>query len=88
MTQVNAHAERIENLTLLSTQTQVRASKDRAFKRAISTLSNDVAYIAAALDDDPEIWRSHRAFHIVHVPSLIAVLTLLDDIDQMSKVSE
>ena len=34
------------------------------------------------------MWRSHRAFHIVHVPSLIAVLTLLDDIDQMSKVSE
>ena len=38
MNQTSGHAERIENLTLLSTQTQVRASKDRAFKRAISTL--------------------------------------------------
>lgn len=88
MTQDISHAERLSNLALLEEKTRNRASRDRPFKRAVNTLPEDLAKITAALDTKPESWRFHRAFHIVHVPSLIAVLTLLDDVDQMSDVSD
>ena len=88
MNQTEKHAERLENLITLEVQARERSSKDRPFKRATGTLVEDLTYIAAALDADRESWRLNRAFHVVHVPSLITVLTMLDDIDQLSNVHQ
>lgn len=88
MDQTEKHAERLENLAMLEAGASERSAKDRPFKRAIGTLGDDLNYIAAALDTDPESWRLNRAFHVVHVPSLITVLTMLNDIDQLSNISQ
>jgi hypothetical protein len=88
MNQTEKHAERLENLTTLEARARDRSARDRPFKRAIGTLEDDLTYITAALDADPESWRLNRAFHVVHVPSLITVLAMLEDIDQLSHVSQ
>jgi len=79
--------EKLEQLTQLSALVAQRMAADRDFKRAVGSLKEDVDYIAEGLRRDPVSWRSNRAFHAVHVPSLIAVIAVLEDVDAMASVT-
>lgn len=78
---------RTQALDVLGKAVAARASSDRQFRRAIGTLTEDLAYIRAALLADPDLWRLNRAFHAVHVPSLHSVVLVLEDVDQMASVT-
>ncbi|WP_299775430.1 hypothetical protein [uncultured Tateyamaria sp.] len=61
---------------------------DYDFKRAIGSLVQDVEFVSNALRRDHNLWRMNRAFHAVHVPSFLAVVSMLDDIDDMKSVND
>lgn len=88
MTQTITDQQRRDALEQLSALVGQRAEVDREFRRAVGTLPADLAHILQSLVDDPLSWRLNRSFHIVHVPSLTAILSMLDSVDQMASVSE
>ena len=88
MNKTVTNPERLENLDTLIGLVTARVSSSRDFKRAVGTLSEDLDFVADTLRNDPESWRMNRAFHLIHVPSFIAVMSMLDEIDQMSSVTE
>ena len=73
-----AHDERLRTLEHLVGVVQARSAERAAFKRAVGGLVADLEYISAGLHDDPDIWRLNRAFHVVHAPSLIAVMAMFE----------
>lgn len=80
--------QRLQSLDHLIELITVRASIDFEFRRAVGSLVDDLKYVSAALCRDAQFWRLNRAFHSVHIPSLIAILTMLENIDEMKSVSE
>ena len=88
MTNPGPNDERMRNLKQLSSAVEKRSLRDYDFKRATGSLSEDLEFIAAALNRDCDMWRLNRAFHSVHVPSFLAVVSMLDNIDDMKSISE
>ena len=88
MSHETATSARLPNLDSLIEMVETRSTSSGDFRRAVGELSTDLTYIRAALCDDPEKWRMNRAFHIVHVPSFLATMTLLDEVDQLKSVSK
>ena len=88
MSNITTDTERLENLERLSDLVEKRSLEDREFRRAIGTLPDDLTQLTEALRIDPLSWRQARAFHVVHVPSFIAIVSMLDDIDQMPSVTD
>lgn len=41
-----------------------------------------------ALRRDADAWRKNRAFHAVHVPSFLVIVSMLDNIDNMESIDE
>lgn len=82
------HEERLNDLTQLSSLVSDRSESDFEFRRATGTLAKDIDYISNALRRDGEAWRMNRAFHSVHVPSFMVVVSMLFDIDDMKSISE
>lgn len=80
--------ERLNSLEQLASLVEDRSLSDYDFKRATGSLVHDVEFISKALRRDPNIWRMNRAFHAVHVPSFLAVVSMLDNIDDMKSVNE
>ncbi|MBO9472881.1 hypothetical protein J7413_04960 [Shimia sp. R10_1] len=80
--------ERLNSLEQLASLVEDRSLSDYDFKRATGSLVHDVEFISKALRRDPNIWRMNRAFHAVHVPSFLAVVSMLDSIDDMKSVNE
>ncbi len=72
--------DRHNQLEQLAQAVRDRAAHHYEFKRAVGSLTDDLSFIANALNDDPGLWRQNRAFHVVHVPSLHAVMTMLDSV--------
>jgi hypothetical protein len=86
--QPSTDQEKLENLRSLSVLVQTRSASDREFRRAIGNLDNDLSYLANSLVAEPQSWRQNRAFHIVHVPSFVAIMLMLQEVDQMESVSD
>ncbi|MBM7067166.1 hypothetical protein [Actibacterium sp. 188UL27-1] len=80
-------SNRLENLLNLTKLVAARSSANRPFRRAIGTRRSDLEIIAQTLQTGPDSWRMSRAFHTVHVSSLIAVMAMLEQIDNMTSVS-
>ena len=87
MTQQSSDREKLEALVYLSALVKSRSEADRSFRRAVGALPADLDYLVQTLEADQKSWRHNRAFHIVHVPSFVAIMTMLADIDQMETVS-
>jgi hypothetical protein len=81
MGNTDAEDDRAETLAALQHAAIRIAKRNSTFKRAIGSLIADLEVIIAAIGRDPEIWRLNRAFHVVHAPSLSAVLAVFDDAD-------
>ncbi|MEM8591448.1 MAG: hypothetical protein AAGF13_02865 [Pseudomonadota bacterium] len=79
--------ERHSNLVELAALVENRSSRDYDFKRATGSLVEDLEFVADALRSDTEAWRVNRAFHAVHVPSFLAVMSMLDGIDDMKSIN-
>jgi hypothetical protein len=79
--------DRLQNLDVLANAIRDRSENDPDFRRAASAMEDDLDYLAAALRKDPATWKVNRAFHSVHVPSLLAIMTMLNDIDAMTSVT-
>jgi len=79
--------ERLQSLETLIGAIEGRSAQDFAFRRAIGGLADDLAYLLRALRQTPEHARLNRAFHAVHVPSLLAVMSMLDGVDDMASVT-
>ncbi len=88
MQQDHTEVEKIKTLTDLSQLVEARSSSNREFRRAVGTLAADLGYVAEELRRDPQSWRMNRAFFAVHVPSLTAVVSVLDDLDQMTSFTD
>lgn len=80
--------ERLNALDHLGSLVETRSSVDYEFKRATKSLAQDLAYICDALRRDVGIWRLNRAFHVVHVPSFLAIMSMLDAVDDMTSIGE
>ena len=80
--------ERLGSLEQLALLVGNRSSSDYDFRRAIGSLAQDVEFISNALRRDASLWRVNRAFHAVHVPSFVAVVSMLDNIDDMKSINE
>ncbi|MEM9343102.1 MAG: hypothetical protein AAGA87_08665 [Pseudomonadota bacterium] len=81
------HDERLQNLDTLIWAISDRAKRDFAFRRAIGALQEDLSALSSSLSHTPDAWRLNRAFHTVHVPSLLAVVSMLDGLDDMTSVT-
>lgn len=79
---------RLSSLDQLASLVEDRSLSDYDFKRATGSLVHDLEYISTALRRDPNLWRMNRAFHAVHVPSFVAVVSMLDNIDDMKSVND
>ncbi|MEX0349207.1 MAG: hypothetical protein AB3N15_07245 [Paracoccaceae bacterium] len=88
MTRETDAAARLETLQVLRDLTEKRATSDRAFRRAIGTLAEDIDIVFDSLARDPNAWRLNRAFHTVHVPSMIAAFSMLDESAAMQSASD
>ncbi len=80
--------ERLRSLEQLASLVENRSSIDSDFRRATGSLPQDVAFISNALRRDISLWRMNRAFHVVHVPSFLAVMSMLDNIDDMKSIND
>lgn len=88
MPDTNSKDERLSGLDQLALLVERRSLSDYDFKRATGSLAEDLIYISDALRRDVDVWRMNRAFHAVHVPSFLAIMSMLDDIDDMKSISE
>lgn len=88
MPNANSKDERLRGLDQLALLVEKRSLSDYDFKRAIGSLAEDLNSISDALRNDVDVWRMNRAFHVVHVPSFLAIMSMLDDIDDMKSISE
>lgn len=79
---------RLSILNQLTRLVENRSLVDYDFKRATGSLAQDLKFISDALGRDVDVWRINRAFHAVHVPSLLAIMSMLEDIDDMKSISE
>ena len=79
--------ERARNLDELAQAIRARSSGDPDFNRAVGAMEEDLSYILNALRSDPETWRLNRAFHTVHVPSFLAIVSMMRNIDDMNSVT-
>ena len=84
----NSISEKQGNLQSIIKRVEEQSAANSDVRRAVGTLTEDLTYVSTALDRDPELWRLNRSFHIVHVPSFIAVLSFLGEIDQMRSLSD
>ena len=80
--------DRTQSLDSLAQAINNRSSKNYEFKRAVGPLAENLEYVSLSLRGDPQTWRLNRAFHIVHVPSLLAIMSMLENIDDMNSVSD
>ncbi|MEP5731397.1 MAG: hypothetical protein ABJL67_18730 [Sulfitobacter sp.] len=80
--------DRLQTLEQLSATVKTRSAEDYDFKHAVGQLDQNLEYIIKALRHDPDIWKLNRAFHVVHAPSLITIMTLLENIDAMRSVGD
>ena len=80
--------DRLSDLDQLALTVENRSLGDYDFKRATGTLAQDLISLSDALRRDADLWRMNRAFHAVHVPSFLAIMSMLDDIDDMKSISE
>lgn len=87
MVQDNAGEDRFRNLNLLVQFVSAQPVQGSVVRRAAQGIEPDLRYLMNALESDPETWRLNRAFHAVHVPSLIAVMTLLSGLDDRTVVT-
>lgn len=78
--------ERLLDLDRLTALVEQRADADAEFRRAVGALTDDVQFISAAMRRNTDLWRLNRAFHAVHVPSFIAIMAMLEDIDDMKSI--
>lgn len=65
-----------------------RSLSDYDFKRATGSLVQDLRSISDALRRDDDLWRMNRAFHVVHVPSFLAIISMLDNINDIKSIKE
>lgn len=80
--------ERLHALDQLALSVEDRSVVDYDFKRATGSLAQDLKFVSDALRRDANVWRMNRAFHAVHVPSFLAIMSMLDSIDEMKSVSD
>lgn len=80
--------ERLLALDQLALLVENRSVVDYDFQRATGSLAQDLKFVSDALRRDANMWRMNRAFHAVHVPSLLAVMSMLESIDEMKSVSD
>lgn len=80
--------ERLHALDQLALLVENRSAVDHDFKRATGPLAQDLKSVSDALRRDANMWRMNRAFHAVHAPSFLAVMSMLDSIDEMKSVSD
>lgn len=80
--------DRLRGLDQLAGLVEDRSLADYEFKRATGSLAQDLKFISDALRRNADLWRLNRAFHAVHVPSFLAVMSMLVAIDDMKTVSE
>ncbi|WP_298848830.1 hypothetical protein [uncultured Ruegeria sp.] len=80
--------ERLRSLDQLALLVEKRSLADYDFKRATGSLAQDLEFISDALRRDTTVWKLNRAFHAVHAPSFLAVMSMLDNIDEMKSVNE
>jgi len=80
--------ERLSSIDQLAQLVENRALSDYDFKRATGSLTQDLNFISDALRRNADVWRMNRAFHAVHVPSLLAIMSMLHDIDDITSISE
>lgn len=88
MPDTTSEVERLSNLDQLAALVGNRSLVDYDFKRATGSMAQDLKFVSDALRRDVNVWRVNRAFHAVHVPSLLAIMSMLDDIDDMKSISE
>lgn len=88
MTEPFSNADKISNIEVLSGLVDQRTASDREFARAVGALNDDLKYIAEALRAESHLWRQNRAFHVVHVPSFLAIMSMLDEMAQMESISD
>ncbi|MFT5796123.1 MAG: hypothetical protein ACI9PY_002943 [Ascidiaceihabitans sp.] len=80
--------ERQHALDQLALLVENRSVVDYDFKRATGSLAQDLKFVSDALRRDAKVWRMNRAFHAVHTPSFLAIMSMLDSIDEMKSVSD
>ncbi|WP_170519469.1 hypothetical protein [Ruegeria atlantica] len=80
--------ERLRSLDQLALLVENRSLVDYDFKRATDSLAQDLKFVSDAIRRDANVWRLNRAFHAVHVPSFLAIMSMLDNIDEMKSVNE
>ncbi|WP_170566034.1 hypothetical protein [Ruegeria atlantica] len=83
-----SNEERLRSLDQLALLVENRSLIDYDFNRAIGMLTQDLNFISDAIRRDTNAWKLNRAFHAVHVPSFFAVMSMLDNIDEMISVKE
>lgn len=88
MSDADIHDERLQHLQQLITLVENRCASDYEFKHATGSLAGNLTFISDALRQNAGIWRMNRAFHTVHVPSFLAVMAMLDGIDNMASVCD
>lgn len=88
MPDTTSKIERQSSLDQLAALVENRSLIDYDFKRATGSLAQDLKFVSDALRRDVDVWRMNRAFHAVHVPSLLAIMSMLDDIDDMKSISK
>ena len=72
--------ERLHSLNELALFVEKRALVDYEFKRATGTLAQDLKFVSDALLRDAELWKLNRAFHAVHVPSFLTIMSMLENV--------
>lgn len=80
--------ERLHALDQLVLLVENRSVVDYDFKRATGSLAQDLKFVSDALRHDANLWRMNRAFHAVHAPSFLAIMSMLDSIDEMKSVND
>lgn len=88
MPDTTSKIDRQSSLDQLAGLVENRSLIDYDFKRATGSLAQDLKFVSDALRRDVDVWRMNRAFHAVHVPSLLAIMSMLDDIDDMKSISK
>jgi hypothetical protein len=87
MAQHAADEGRLRDLNFLVQSISAQPVRGSVFRRVARDMEPDLRYLMTALEGDPEIWRLNRAFHTVHVPSFVAVMTLLSGLEEMTGVT-
>ena len=88
MERITPDEERLSRLDQLAELIDSRSVLDYDFRRATGSLAEDLQYISKSIRRDVTVWRLNRAFHAVHIPSLLAIMSMLENVDEMKSVGE